>query len=46
MTDKASWLRRCALRALLVLLFGVAIFLSFFYRFVFYKNILVLQGKV
>ena len=45
-TDNASWLRRCALRALLVLLFGVAILLSFFYCVVFYKNILVLQEKV
>jgi hypothetical protein len=35
-TDNASWLRRCALRALLVLLLGTAILLSFlFYAFYF-----------
>jgi hypothetical protein len=29
-TDNASWARRCAVRALLVLLFGVAILQSFY----------------
>ena len=47
MTDNASWLRRCALRALLVLLFGVAILQSFYIKLViFYSIIPVLQGKV
>jgi len=33
MIDNASCERRCALRALLVLLFGVAILLSFYLQF-------------
>jgi hypothetical protein len=46
-TDNASWLRRCAPRALLVLLLGVAIFYPFLFFFrLFYYNIWFLQEKL